>query len=454
MVPVDGSASERRDAVVRRRLPVWIRIAYGAGQGGTIIIERVVFVWLYFVWVHGVGATGSPRIAPVVFGLLVLGSRVVDAVTDPLVARWSDGHAGRLGRRRPFLLWSGLPTVVVGVVLFVPQGAGSGWLSALQLGVGLVAFYVLLTLYVVPYLGLLADLSPDPRDRVDLATSSAIYTVVGLAVALIVAPLLLGAAGPIVMAVALGVVALPLVYVPTLIDERHAASPRPSTAPLRAAIGATLANRPFLIVLVATNVLWLGFNLVALNTPVYVTVLAGLDEVAVARYSAVLLGVALLLFPVVNLVTKRLGVRTALLATLVGVGIVLPLVHLTPNPPVGLSPATYLLVVMALGGVVLSGLFVLPLTLVAAVADYGSRRTGQRQEGMYFAVYLFVTKVNVGVSVLLSGVLLQVLGSPLGVQSTGPIAGVGGVAAAWLFRRYPEQEVQRAARHEAVPVVA
>jgi glycoside/pentoside/hexuronide:cation symporter, GPH family len=115
----------------------------------------------------------------VVFGLLALGGRVIDAVTDPLVARWSDGHRGRLGRRRPFMVWSGLPFVLVAAALFLPPVAGPSWVNTVHLGVGLVVLYVLLTLYLVPYAGLLADLSPSVEDRVDLATSTATYQLLG-----------------------------------------------------------------------------------------------------------------------------------------------------------------------------------------------------------------------------------------------------------------------------------
>jgi glycoside/pentoside/hexuronide:cation symporter, GPH family len=390
----------------------------------------------------------------VVFGLLALGGRVIDAVTDPLVARWSDGHRGRLGRRRPFMVWSGLPFVLVAAALFLPPVAGPSWVNTVHLGVGLVVLYVLLTLYLVPYAGLLADLSPSVEDRVDLATSTATYQLLGLAVVMIATPLLLDAVGPLAMVAVLGIVAVPLLYLPTLIDERRFTRPQPATTPFVPAIRATLRNRPFVVALVATNVLWFGFNLVALNTPLYVTVLAGLGEGAVALYGAVLLGVSLLLFPVVNAAAKRLGSRRVMLAALVSVGLTQPLLHLIPTPPFGLEPATFALIVFALGGIGLSGLFIVPFAIVAAVADYDHNRSGQRREAMYFAVYFFAIKLNFGISTVVSGVLLQTLGSPLGIQVTGPIGGVAALAGAWLFRRYPEQEVLRAARLEPAPAIS
>ena len=431
-----------------RGLPRWVKFGFGAGQGGATVMERLLFIWLYFFWVQRGVEDGGPLIAPVVFGLLVLGGRVIDAVTDPLVARWSDGHRGRLGRRRPFMIWSGLPLVVVSGALFFPPEAGPSVANTVYLGVGLAVFYVLITFYLVPYTGLLADLSPDPADRMDLATSNATYQLLGLAVAMIAPPLLLGAAGPLVMVATLGTLAVLLLYIPPLIDERRFTRPEPATAPLLPAVRATLRNRPFVVTLIATNVLWLGFNLVALNTPLYVTVLAGLDESAIARFTAVLLGLALLLFPVVNAVAKRAGARRVMIAALVWVGVVVPLNYLIPTPPFGLSPATFTLILFGLGGIGLSGMFIVPLTIVAAVADYDHHRSGQRREAMYFAVYFFTLKLNIGISTVVSGALLQVLGPPLGIQVTGPLGGIAALAGAWLFRRYPEQEVLRAARRE------
>jgi glycoside/pentoside/hexuronide:cation symporter, GPH family len=444
------TTSSTEGATRPERLPRRVRLAFGAGQGGSAIFERLVFMWLYFVWVGQGLEGGTVYLAPALFGVLLLGGRLVDAVTDPVVARWSDGHEGRLGRRRPFMLGSGLPFVVVGAALFFPPVTGTSPLNAVYLGGGLAVFYVLLTLYLVPYAGLLADLSPTVADRVDLATSNAVFQLLGVAVALIVPPLLLGTRGVLPMVLVLGVVAVCLLYVPTLIDERRYSQARPSTTPLLPAVRATLRNRPFVIALLGTNVLWLGFNLVSLNTPLYVTVLVGLDETAVALYSAVLLGVSLLTFPVVNAATKRFGLRRVMIAALVASGLAQPLLFLIPSPPFTLEPAPFALMVFGLGGIGLAGLFIVPSAIIAAVADYDHHTSGQRREAMYFAVYWFTVKVNIGLSTLVAGMLLQTLGSPLGIQITGPLGGAAALAGAVIFLAYPEHEVVRAARTDRV----
>jgi glycoside/pentoside/hexuronide:cation symporter, GPH family len=432
-------------ATAPSRLPRWVKIAYGAGGGGSILIERIVFTWLYFFWVRDAAAGGVSFAAPAVVGALMLGGRIVDAVTDPVVARWTDGHHGRLGRRRPFLLWSGLPLVVIGAALFLPPVEGPSVVNAVYLGVGLGLFYLLHTLYLAPYLALLADLATDARARVALATSKASFQLLGSAIAIIPAALLVAAVGFPGMLVALGSVAVVLLYVPTLIDERRFSRATPTKVHLLPAIRATLWNRPFRTVLVGANALWFGFNLVVLNAVLYVTVLLGLEVGAVARYMAIVLGVAMLLLPIANGAARRVGLRRVMIASMVATGAVYPLFYLLPTPPFGFDPSTFGSIVFGLAGIGLAGLFVVPDAIIAAVADHDSRMTGQHREAMFYGVNGFVAKVNFGVSAAVSAALLQSFGSPSGLQVTGPVGGAAALLGAWLFRRYPESVVENAA---------
>jgi Na+/melibiose symporter-like transporter len=127
---------------------------------------------------------------------------------------------------------------------------------------------------------------------------------------------------------------------------------------------------------------------------------------------------------------------------MVATGVVYPLLYLLPTPPFGWDPPTFGLLAFALAGIGLAGLFVVPDAIIAAVAEHDQRRTGHRRAAMFYGVNGFVAKVNFGVSTAVSAVLLQTLGSPVGIQVTGPVGAVAALVGAWLFRRYPEDEVQ------------
>ena len=424
-------------------LPRSVVLAYGVGGTGWVLVDRLVLTWLYVAYVTAPDG-GEPLLLPLAFGALMFAGRVVDAVADPLIARWSDSHRGRRGRRIPFLSISALPYVVVFVALFFPPVDGrSGW-NALHLGVLLALYFALFTAYVGPYLALLADLGGTVRDRVDLATAKAVATLVGAGVALIGSGPIVEVFGTRAMAVGFGVLALALLLVPTRIPETALADPAPAAMPLVASIRTTLATRPFPRVLVGVNALWFGFNLVSLNVALYATSLLGMGEGGVALLMGALFGVCLIAFPLVSRAAKRMGLKRVMVASLVGFAVVLPAIAVLPDPPFGLPSLAAAIVVMGLAGVPLAGFFIVPDAIVAAVADVGHRDTGQRREAMFFGVQGFTLKLNLGVSTLVSAGLLQFAGDPLGVQLTGPVAGIAVAVGALAFRRYPEDEVEAA----------
>lgn len=58
---------------------------------------------------------------------LIHSKQVVDAVTDPLVGRWSDRTRTRLGRRRPWLLALSVPAALAFVGLFTRPVTVNDW---------------------------------------------------------------------------------------------------------------------------------------------------------------------------------------------------------------------------------------------------------------------------------------------------------------------------------------
>ena len=431
-------------------LPRSVKIAYGAGAGGWTIVDRVVITWLYYWYVTTPVEGADALLAPLAFSLVMLGGRVVDALADPLIARWSDNHAGRRGRRIPFLMGSALPYVAVYVALFYPPVADRSPWNGVYLALVLAAYFTLFTAYVGPYLALLADLSSTNRDRVDLSTSKAVATLLGSAVALIVSGLLVEALGLRAMVWILGGLALVLLVIPLRIPERRYATAEPATMPLLPAIRTTLSNRPFLVALVGANAFWFGFNIVTLNIPLYATSLMGLSEGAVAPLMGAVFGVCLLVFPVVNVLSKRLGLKAVMVASLTMFAAVFPLLYLLGDPPFGLPVLGFGIGVMALAGIPLAGFFIVPDAIIAAVADLERAISGQRREGMYFGVNGLLLKVNLGVSTVVSGALLQFAGDPLGIQLTGPVAAVAIGLGALVFTRYPEREVEAGRAEPAV----
>lgn len=424
-----------------KRLPWSGKVFYAASSAGWAMIDRVVITWLMYYYTKG----DSPLILPAVFGAVLVFGRIVDAVADPLVANWSDKHQGRLGRRTPFLLGGGILYAAVFVALFYPPAAVHGMTNIIYLVIMTGAYFFLFTVYVCPYLALMPELARTTHDRVDLATLRAIFSLAGVAAAMVGSGLLIKSLGFGGMVWSTALVGVVLMYLPVLVREKDYADAQPSSLGLVEAVRTTFKNRAFRFYLAGNATFWFGFNIITLGIPYYVTVLMGQSEDHTAILFAAAFGVAFLMFPVINILAKRIGHKAVMVTSMALFTLILPLFYFLGEAHFGLSAATFAYVVMGLAGIPLASLFVLPDAMVSAITDLEAGLSGQRREAMYFGTQGLVLKIMMGLSTFVTGLMLQFLGNtvanPLGVRLTGPVAAlfvfVGGI----LFCFYPEKEV-------------
>lgn len=429
-----------------KELPTWGKLAYGIGAGGFSLIDRIMVSFLMHYYLINPIRGATPLVAPLAFGTVMLFGRVVDAVADPIIARWSDNHHGRLGRRIPFMLYSGLPYVAVFVALFYPPLPATSPLNTVYLALMLGLYFALFTVYVCPYLALLPELARSNKDRVDLATWKAVFSILGVAVAFIAGGMLIESLGVYGMLWIMGGIGFIMLFIPSiLIREEDYAQSEPATLGLGEALVTTFKNRPFLIYLAGNVTFWLGFNIVTLNIAPYITLLLGGTEGDVAIYFGLVMLVAFLCFPLVNISSKKFGLKAVMLSSMILFALLLPGIYFLGRPIFGLTPQIFGYVLMALMGIPVSAIFVVPDAIVAAVSDLEESLSGQSREAMYFGAQGFILKLALGVSTLITTGLLQVFGGtieqPLGVRLTGPVAALFIIVGAIIFSRYPEEQV-------------
>jgi GPH family glycoside/pentoside/hexuronide:cation symporter len=427
---------------VIRKLPISGKLLYTAASAGWNMLDRLVLTWLMFYYVEG----AAPLLLPAVFGLIMVFGRLVDAVTDPLIGFWSDNCRNTLGRRTPFLLVGGISYVLIFVALFYPPEPAQGLLNIVYLLVMLGAYFLFFTVYVCPYLALLPELARNASDRIDLATWRAVFSLLGVAVALVGSGPLIGWFGFQGMIWIMALAGLILLYLPLFVREKDYAAASPATLGLFEAVTTTLQNRAFCIYLAANAAFWFGFNIITLLLPFYVTSLLGLPKEAVSSFFAVTLITAFLAFPFINHIAKRLGHKKVLLASLCLLAFVLPLFTLLGQPVWGLSPAHFAYIILALAGLSLSSLFVLPDAILFSITDMEEDLSGQRREAMYFGTQGLVLKTVLGMSTFVTGLLLQYFGStagdPLGIRLAPLVALLFVLIGGIIFLFYPEKEVR------------
>ena len=429
-----------------KQLRLWGKIAYGTGAGGFSLIDRVLITWLFYYYITSPLEGVDALMPPFAFGIIMFFGRVIDAIADPVIARWSDNYSGRLGRRIPFMLFSGVAYIAVFVMLFYPPVTEQSTLNSVYVAVLLGLYFALFTAYVTPYLALLPEVARSTRDRVDLATFKAIFSLLGVGVALIGAGILIGTLSFHGMVWVMAAIGLVLLYLPMFIKERDYAEAKPATLGLIKAVTTTFKNRAFVIYLIGNVTFWLGFNIITLNIPLYVTVLLRGTENDTSIYFGLAFVVALLFFPVVNILSKKLGLKVMMMFALVAFLVLLPVFFFLGQPLLGIAPETIAYILMGLAGLPLAVIFIVPDAIVAAVSDLEEKLSGQRREAMYFGAQGFILKLALGLSTVITGALLQIFGStiaqPLGIQLTGPVSAIFILVGVFVFTRYPEKEVQ------------
>ncbi len=435
-----------------KKLPLWIKIVYGVPQAGIFLTDQIVIAWVFYFFTTG-ALDGSALVPPAIVGGIFFFGRVVDAVADPVIARFSDNFDSPWGRRIPFMAVSGVLKIIIFIALFHPLLYEETIWNGVYLAVLLFFYFIFFTAYVCPYLALIPALAPTNSERVDLSTFKAAFGMLGAGGALIGSGIMIEIYGFQGMAWIMGLLALVLLYVPMFIREKEFSQSEPATFGLIEAVKNTLQNRPFIFYLVGCVSFWFGGNIVMLSLPFYVTVLLGEGEATTSLFFGAAGALAAIAFPFINLYSKKWGLKAMMMFSMLILTIILPAAFFMGQPLWGIDPLIIALVAVSIAGIPIAILFIVPDALVASISDFDEKNTGQRREAMYFGIQGLVMKIAFGLSSALMGGLFQLYGQtpeqPLGVQLTGPVAAVFVLIGLIIFSRYPEKEVVACQKAEA-----
>jgi GPH family glycoside/pentoside/hexuronide:cation symporter len=155
----DTNVNKHQSASLHLTLPN--RLSYGLGGAVYAVKEAayVMFVLLFYTQVLGLSGTAT--------GIVLSLSLVWDAVSDPMVGSWSDRYKSRWGRRHPFMIYATVPMGLGFIALFAPPDFvldSQLWLAAWLLGCSL-WIRTALTFFSIPHYTLVAEISQDYHER-------------------------------------------------------------------------------------------------------------------------------------------------------------------------------------------------------------------------------------------------------------------------------------------------
>lgn len=138
--------------------PLSEKIGYGLGDMSSSMFWKIFSYYLPFFYSNIFGLSLGHA------ALLLLVTKLWDAVSDPVMGLIADRTTSRWGRYRPYLLWIAVPFAVAGVLTFTTPA----WSETAKLVWAYATYLVMMTVYTainVPYGAMLGVVTDDSRER-------------------------------------------------------------------------------------------------------------------------------------------------------------------------------------------------------------------------------------------------------------------------------------------------
>jgi GPH family glycoside/pentoside/hexuronide:cation symporter len=315
---------------------------------------------------------------------------IYNALNNPALGYASDRTRSRWGRRRPYILFVGLPYVLTFALIFTTPFDGKFNPVALLLyfGIFIVIWESLYTAIATGYYGLLPEMFGTYRERTDVAAKMNIFQVIALVLASVLPPLLWNSIGWGGMAIALAIISVIPIYVgfPALFEREELKTD--TSYPFVQSLKDTFINRSYLTATGAQAMRFLATGILQMGMPFYLKYsLQVSDEMFSVIFGIAFLVAMLSLYPWRNWVANKLDSRRTLM--LANAVMILGIVPLGFSPSLPFTLAASVVIGIGLGGLVLIG-----DVIMTEVIDEDEVKTGHQRAGMYFGMSGFVITLS------------------------------------------------------------
>ncbi len=483
---------------------LWV---FAVGQFGWSLLSGIIATWLVhlytgsaerFLDTNGIMSqfiSQNPLIASLtLFGIITAVGRLFDAVTDPLIASWSDRSNYKGGRRIPFMKAASIPFALTTAAVFVlPQTASVTTNNTIIFAL-LMLFYLFMTIYCTPYNALIAELGDTQEHRINVSTFISFTYIAGFSMATLIPSLAnvfqggkinailapVAAARGIgleelsaqlagkmdgvreilseetlteillvqqnAMRIAIGImcaVACVACMIPALfIKERAYIDSKPVQTPAFASLVKTFANGQFRRFVYADVIYFFAVTLFQTGLADFETRLMGIPSDNTFTLTVIMTVVSLALYLPVNKLAPRIGKKKLIITGFFTYAAVFLITALCGQGFV------WGLIVAVSAGIPMAILGILPQACVADVSELSTLETGEDRSGMFFAARTFAMKLGQALSMLIytSVTVKHVVGGEAIVEASqyrtvAVIATVTCVIGACLFLLYNEKMI-------------
>ncbi|HQC54305.1 MAG TPA: glycoside-pentoside-hexuronide (GPH):cation symporter [Clostridia bacterium] len=139
------------------------RLSYAfTNTGQTMIYGLFGFLLMLFM-------TDYLYINAAVAGLMISLTRIYDAINDPIMGQIVDKTKTKWGKCRPYMLFTPIPVAIFAMLIFMPTGLRGGPATA-YITVMYILFTMVYTANDIPYWGMSAVITRDPKQRTEIVT--------------------------------------------------------------------------------------------------------------------------------------------------------------------------------------------------------------------------------------------------------------------------------------------
>jgi len=396
-------------------------VGYGAGNFGYGFVTQMITSYLVFY------ATAVLMLPGSLIGLVVSLSIVWDAISDPVMGYISDNTKSKFGKRHLYILSGTFLVALTNIMLWHVKIDIDMWIKFIWIFSSLFLIKTFVTVFITPYAALGAELSTDYNERSKIQAVKTIFFLTALIIVTAVCMFVffrptpeyeLGQLNPqayknIAYTSSLVMILTGLwTYFSTksyktetkVSHEKH---------PLTEFVGQirySLKCKDFREVFIGylfTNLASAIIGVVGLHTFTYTFYMNNYKiSIVLGTQFLVCIFAQPVWVKIARKIDKKAAVKLGLMISIVGCMMLFGLVVFRRQVMIHYEYMIAYAVVIGFGT---SGLFSLPLSMVADTVDQQELETGERSEGIYFGMLNFGYKMSQSIAILILGFVLDMI---------------------------------------------
>ncbi len=394
-----------------------------------------------------------------VMALITAIGKIIDAVTDPIVASLSDKCTHKAGRRMPFLRYAAIPYALSVLLIFYAPFTEGSVANAIWVGFFIVSYYTAYTLFFIPRSALVPEIIPDAKVRVGyygistvffMGSSSFMY-----AATLFVNILKNAGFSPLwawrtvfTFFAVIGIVCL-LLSAYAFEEKDYVQKNNKPTESMLKSFSLVFKNKNFVIF--SLGDLFSGVSMAFFQTAMlyYITMLLNVPESQSFLVMLAAIAVAICLFPLIIKISRKFNKKMPLIIASVVFTVVFGLIYFG-DKIAALAPGNELLIGLAMGVIVsfpFAAINILPQSVISDIIQCDCLVSGVNREGIFSAVKTFIEKIASAIAMMGVSSILAVgaaSGESVGLQGvklTGVFAGVFSLLSLIVFIFYNDKKV-------------